>query len=49
MNRTYPLPYLLLTLLLMLSGCGKKNGDVTAKAVRTLPVSVTAVRSEPVE
>ena len=47
MNRT---SYLLLALLsLQLSGCGNKDGKADANAVRALPVSVTLVRSEPVE
>jgi RND family efflux transporter MFP subunit len=48
MNRTHTFPYLLIALLMLqLSACGNKD-DAEATAVRALPVSVAAVRTESV-
>lgn len=47
MNKSPKFLYVLLALLL--AGCGKEGGDADKQAGRALPVSITAVRSEPVE
>lgn len=49
MNRIQTSSPFLLMALALLSGCGGKNEESNTEAVRTLPVSVVAVRSDRVE